>query len=58
MKPQQLLHINPTHIIVPEKFDGLPNTGFDIALIGFDKTSDIENLEKYFVSLKNTKNKK
>ena len=56
MKPQQLLYVNPKHIIVPEKYDGHPNTGFDIALIGFDKTSDIEILEKYFESLKNTKN--
>ena len=48
MKPQQLVYVNPKHIIVPEKFDGLPNTGFDIALIGFDKAKDIETLEKYF----------
>ena len=45
MKPQQILYINPNHIIVPEKYDGHPNSGYDIALIGFDKTSDIEILE-------------
>ena len=55
--PQQLVRVNPLNIIVPEMYDGHPNTGFDIALIGFDKTSDIEILEKYFESLKNTKNK-
>jgi hypothetical protein len=58
MKPQQFVYINPEHIIVPDKYDVHPNTGFDIALIGFHKTSDIETLEKYFESLKNTKNKK
>ena len=58
MKPQQLIYVNPKHIIVPDKYDGHQNTGFDIALIGFDKASDIETLEKYFESLKNTKNKK
>ena len=58
MKPQQLVYVNPEHIIVPDKYDGLPHTGFDIAIIGFDKASDIETLEKYFESLKNTKNKK
>ena len=52
------MYINPNKIIVPEKYCGHPNTGFDISLIGFEHTEDIEILEKYFESLEITKNLK
>ena len=36
MDPIEYLYLNPEKIIVPEKYDGNQNNGFDIAIIGFD----------------------
>ena len=53
MKPQQYLCLNPQKIIVPEKYDGNQNNGYDIAIIGFEE-SHLEILETFFESVKNT----
>ena len=57
MKPQQLLYLNPDKILVPEKYNGHPNSGFDIAFIGFEE-SHLKILDKYFETLENTNNLK
>jgi hypothetical protein len=45
------LYLNPNNIIIPDKYDENPSSGYDIALIGLgDK--DFLNLENYFMSLK------
>ncbi len=46
--------MNPDLIIVPEKYEGHEDTGFDIALIGFEE-SDLKILDEYYDSLKNIK---
>ena len=49
MKPKKYLYLNPEKIILPEKYDGNQNNGFDIAIIGFNQ-SDLEILDDYFDS--------
>ena len=42
--------MNHKDIIYPEKYDGHPDTGFDIAFIGLDE-KNIEDLENYYNDL-------
>jgi hypothetical protein len=44
------LNLNPKDIIFPEKYDGRPDTGYDIAFIGIDEHYHLA-LEKYFNEL-------
>ncbi len=52
-KPQQYLQLNSSKIIVPEKYNGHEDSGFDIAFIGFEE-SRMEIFDNYFESFENT----